>query len=152
MSRRRIRFPAGIATLEHSTFHLHKGNGMVRDVFHTRHMQRLAGKDVSSLSIEFAPLDPGTEYSVGVSNYSDGAWLFLSTASDQEFHFDLTGELARLINEAGNLYFVVVVNGGATATVHSASVESHMDDNPAEILERDFPGPTQVKLRTGQTL
>jgi enoyl-CoA hydratase/carnithine racemase len=29
---------------------------------------------------------------------------------------------------------------------------ANMDDNPAEILDRDFPGPTQVKLRTGQTL
>jgi amidophosphoribosyltransferase len=34
---------AGIATLEHSTFHLHKGNGMVRDVFRTRNMRALQG-------------------------------------------------------------------------------------------------------------
>jgi amidophosphoribosyltransferase len=34
---------AGIATLEHSTFHLHKGNGMVRDVFRTRNMRALKG-------------------------------------------------------------------------------------------------------------
>src|SRR3970040_885123 len=34
---------AGIATLEHSTFHLHKGNGLVRDVFRTRNMRALQG-------------------------------------------------------------------------------------------------------------
>lgn len=34
---------AGIATLNGRTFHLHKGNGMVRDVFRTRHMRSLKG-------------------------------------------------------------------------------------------------------------
>jgi amidophosphoribosyltransferase len=35
---------AGIATLEGNTFHLHKGNGYVRDVFRTRNMRALRGK------------------------------------------------------------------------------------------------------------
>ncbi len=34
---------AGIATLEGRTFHLHKGNGLVRDVFRTRNMRALKG-------------------------------------------------------------------------------------------------------------
>jgi amidophosphoribosyltransferase len=34
---------AGIATLEGRTFHLHKGNGMIRDVFRTRNMRALKG-------------------------------------------------------------------------------------------------------------
>ena len=34
---------AGIATLNEGTFHLHKGNGMVRDVFRTRNMRALLG-------------------------------------------------------------------------------------------------------------
>ncbi len=34
---------AGIATLDGRTFHLHKGNGMVRDVFRTRNMRALKG-------------------------------------------------------------------------------------------------------------
>jgi amidophosphoribosyltransferase len=34
---------AGIATLNGNTFHLHKGNGMVRDVFRTRNMRVLQG-------------------------------------------------------------------------------------------------------------
>ncbi|MCC7547696.1 MAG: amidophosphoribosyltransferase [Burkholderiales bacterium] len=34
---------AGIVTAEHSIFHMHKGNGLVRDVFRTRNMRNLAG-------------------------------------------------------------------------------------------------------------
>lgn len=34
---------AGIATLEGNTFHIHKGNGLVRDVFRTRNMRVLYG-------------------------------------------------------------------------------------------------------------
>ena len=34
---------AGIATIERNTFHIHKGNGLVRDVFRTRNMRALRG-------------------------------------------------------------------------------------------------------------
>ncbi|MEQ1673876.1 MAG: amidophosphoribosyltransferase [Candidatus Nitrotoga sp.] len=34
---------AGIATIDGNTFHLHKGNGLVRDVFRTRNMRALSG-------------------------------------------------------------------------------------------------------------
>jgi amidophosphoribosyltransferase len=34
---------AGIMTFDHGRFYLRKDNGMVRDVFHTRHMRRLLG-------------------------------------------------------------------------------------------------------------
>jgi amidophosphoribosyltransferase len=34
---------AGIVTAERKTFHMHKGNGMVRDVFRTRNMRSLPG-------------------------------------------------------------------------------------------------------------
>ncbi|WP_026375296.1 amidophosphoribosyltransferase [Aestuariibacter salexigens] len=34
---------AGIITIDEGMFHLRKANGLVRDVFHTRHMKRLTG-------------------------------------------------------------------------------------------------------------
>ncbi|HIQ53754.1 MAG TPA: amidophosphoribosyltransferase, partial [Pseudomonas pachastrellae] len=34
---------AGIVTCEHGRLFLRKDNGLVRDVFHQRHMQRLVG-------------------------------------------------------------------------------------------------------------
>ena len=36
---------AGIITIENNTFSLRKANGLVKDVFHTRHMKRLARYD-----------------------------------------------------------------------------------------------------------
>ncbi len=35
---------AGIATIDGNTFHLHKDNGLVRDVFRTRNMRASAGQ------------------------------------------------------------------------------------------------------------
>ena len=35
---------AGIVTIDNGMFHLRKANGLVRDVFHNRHMQRLVGQ------------------------------------------------------------------------------------------------------------
>ncbi|WP_299079636.1 amidophosphoribosyltransferase [uncultured Paraglaciecola sp.] len=35
---------AGIVTVDDGVFHLRKDNGLVRDVFHTRHMKRLTGQ------------------------------------------------------------------------------------------------------------
>ncbi|MFT5840341.1 MAG: amidophosphoribosyltransferase, partial [Flavobacteriales bacterium] len=35
---------AGIVTVDDNVFHLRKDNGLVRDVFHTRHMKRLTGQ------------------------------------------------------------------------------------------------------------
>ena len=34
---------AGIMTIDQNMFNLRKANGLVRDVFHTRHMKRLTG-------------------------------------------------------------------------------------------------------------
>ncbi len=35
---------AGIVTVDDGVIHLRKDNGLVRDVFHTRHMKRLTGQ------------------------------------------------------------------------------------------------------------
>ena len=34
---------AGIVTAQHNRFHMHKGNGLVRDVFRTRNMRSMVG-------------------------------------------------------------------------------------------------------------
>ena len=46
---------AGIATSNGQRIHLHKDNGLVRDVFRTRHMQALIG-DVESVTFATQPL------------------------------------------------------------------------------------------------
>jgi len=42
---------AGIVTFQDNRFYLRKDNGLVRDVFHTRHMRRLVGNVGIGLSV-----------------------------------------------------------------------------------------------------
>lgn len=93
----------------------------------------LAGRQPTTLEMEFA-VPAGTEYSVGISNFSDGVWDFLAVSSESKFVADLSAEVAQMANEVGELYFVVVVSGGAAVTVHSASLESEVDDSDEDEL------------------
>jgi glutamate synthase domain-containing protein 1 len=47
---------AGIATANGSNFHMHKANGMVRDVFRTRNMRSLPARPVSARSVIRPPV------------------------------------------------------------------------------------------------
>ena len=90
-------------------------------------VEGLAGREVTGLSVEAMPGTMDSQYGVGVSNFSDGVWDFLAYTSLPEFEYDLSTEQSRLVSQLGNLYFVVAVGGGASATVHSASLFSVAD-------------------------
>ena len=51
---------AGIATSEAARFHMHKGSGLVRDVFRTRNMRDLKGNWGSATSATRPPARPTT--------------------------------------------------------------------------------------------
>jgi hypothetical protein len=51
---------AGIATAEGNTFNLHKGPGLVRDVFRTRNMRALPGNWASAMCATRPPVPPTT--------------------------------------------------------------------------------------------
>jgi uncharacterized protein YdeI (BOF family) len=87
-------------------------------------VEGLAGKQAQSISVEMELPSLTTEYSVGVANYSEGVWDFLHTGSLPELSIDLTEEQSRLVSQLGNLYFVVVVSGGASAKVLEGNVTS----------------------------
>src|SRR4030081_1408052 len=74
---------AGIGTAEGATFHMHKGGGMVRDVFRTRHMRGLLG------ACGFGP----TRYPPGVP-----AW---SAAESQPFY--VNSPFGIVLGHNGNL-------------------------------------------------
>ena len=44
---------AGIMTCDDDRIFLRKSNGLVRDVFHTRHMLRLQGKSQGAATVDF---------------------------------------------------------------------------------------------------
>jgi glutamine phosphoribosylpyrophosphate amidotransferase len=51
---------AGIATAEGGRFHMHKGSGLVRDVFRTRNMRSLVATGASATAATRPPARPTT--------------------------------------------------------------------------------------------
>jgi hypothetical protein len=91
-------------------------------------VEGLAGRTATTLGVEMSLPTLDTQYSVGVSNFSEGAWDFLINVTGvPEYTYDLTQEEARLVSQLGNLYFVVVVSGGQSATVLQSSVLSEVE-------------------------
>ncbi|MEZ5337611.1 MAG: DUF5666 domain-containing protein [bacterium] len=83
----------------------------------------LSGRKVENLSIQ-ALLSGNEEFSVGISNYSDGVWDFLISSTGGVFSHDLTAEQSRLASKAGNLFVVVVIDNEASLNVIQLSVDS----------------------------
>ncbi len=105
---------AGIVTINDNTFRLRKDNGLVKDVFHTRHMLRLQGNvgighvryptAGSSSSSEAQPFYTGAPYGISLAhngNLTNTAelqqWLFntarrhVNTTSDSEVLMNILG-------------------------------------------------------------
>jgi amidophosphoribosyltransferase len=116
---------AGIVTISENTFRLRKANGLVKDVFHTRHMRRLqgnvgighiryptAGTSSSSEAQPFyanSPFGIALAHNGNLTNFEElKSWLFntarrhVNTTSDSELLLNILGhELAQ--SEALNL-------------------------------------------------
>lgn len=116
---------AGIVTISENTFRLRKANGLVKDVFHTRHMRRLqgnvgighiryptAGTSSSSEAQPFyanSPFGIALAHNGNLTNFDElKSWLFntarrhVNTTSDSELLLNILGhELAQ--SEALNL-------------------------------------------------
>lgn len=106
----------------------------------------LAGRVPSTLTIDLSLPTPDSQYSVGVSNFSDGVWDFLqSDLGDATFEYNLTAEQASLVSQLGNLYFVVVVSNGNSATVLQASVlsEAETPENETRPLRARRPSVSE---------
>ncbi|MCB1220639.1 MAG: fibronectin type III domain-containing protein [Planctomycetales bacterium] len=95
----------------------------------------LSGRKVENLSIS-ALINGGDEFSVGLSNFSDGVWDFLISSTGGVFNHDLTAEQSRLASKAGNLFVVVVVDNAAQLNI----IELSVDSRPLEEGEELRPG------------
>jgi hypothetical protein len=83
----------------------------------------LQGMYTAGFSISATPGGEGQDYSVGVSNFSDGRWHYFITSSESQVAVDLKPNSKRLISLLGNLYYVVVVSGGNSVTVNNAALD-----------------------------
>ena len=102
---------AGIMTINNGTFCLRKANGLVRDVFHTRHMRRLAGNigighcryptAGSSSSAEAQPFYVNSPFGIALAhngNLTNAAELKESLFKVAKRHVNTTSDSELLVN------------------------------------------------------
>ncbi len=90
----------------------------------------LLGKRALSLNIECIPGGLGEGYFVGVADYSDAHWRWFGKAMFPEFEVDLRSVHNQLITHIGNMYFIIIVPEGNTAT-HSKTTLTYGEPDPA---------------------
>jgi hypothetical protein len=83
----------------------------------------LSGMTVETFSIEALPGVVNETYSVGISNFTDDRWEFFVTTSLPEVDHDFSDYGKRLVSNAGNLYYVVVVADGASVRIDQATLD-----------------------------
>jgi amidophosphoribosyltransferase len=130
---------AGIVTVDEGVFHLRKDNGLVRDVFHTRHMKRLTGQfgigharyptAGSSSSAEAQPFYVNSPYGIAFAHngnltnahelkdeVSKIARRHINTSSDSELLLNI---IAHELQSCEGLHLTPDEVFKAVATVHS---------------------------------
>ena len=102
---------AGIMTIDQNTLRLRKGNGLVRDVFHTRHMKRLSGRvgighvryptAGSSSSAEAQPFYVNSPFGIAMAhngNLTNAEELQQSLFDSARRHINTTSDSEILLN------------------------------------------------------
>ena len=102
---------AGIMTIDQNTLRLRKGNGLVRDVFHTRHMKRLSGRigighvryptAGSTSSAEAQPLYVNSPFGIALAhngNLTNADELQQSLFDSARRHINTTSDSEILLN------------------------------------------------------
>lgn len=106
---------AGIVTIHNNTFRLRKGNGLVKDVFHTRHMLRLQGNvgighvryptAGTSSSSEAQPFYANSPYGISLAhngNLTNADELKVWLNSEARRHVNTTSDSELLLNILGH--------------------------------------------------
>jgi amidophosphoribosyltransferase len=127
---------AGIVTIQNNTFRLRKGNGLVKDVFHTRHMLRLQGNigighiryptAGTSSSSEAQPFYANSPFGISLAHNGNltnaeelKEWLYkdacrhVNTTSDSELLLNILGHELQSIgnfNLAPDDFFTAISN------------------------------------------
>jgi amidophosphoribosyltransferase len=106
---------AGIVTIHNNTFRLRKGNGLVKDVFHTRHMLRLQGTTGighvryptagTSSSSEAQPFYANSPYGISLAhngNLTNAEELKVWLNTEARRHVNTTSDSELLLNILGH--------------------------------------------------
>lgn len=106
---------AGIVTIHDNTFRLRKGNGLVKDVFHTRHMMRLQGNigighvryptAGTSSSSEAQPFYANSPYGISLAhngNLTNAEELKVWLNTEARRHVNTTSDSELLLNILGH--------------------------------------------------
>jgi len=106
---------AGIVTIHNNTFRLRKGNGLVKDVFHTRHMLRMQGTvgighvryptAGTSSSSEAQPFYANSPYGISLAhngNLTNADELKVWLNSEARRHVNTTSDSEILLNILGH--------------------------------------------------
>ncbi len=106
---------AGIVTIHNNTFRLRKGNGLVKDVFHTRHMMRLQGNvgighvryptAGTSSSSEAQPFYANSPYGISLAhngNLTNADELKMWLNTEARRHVNTTSDSELLLNILGH--------------------------------------------------
>ena len=106
---------AGIVTIHNNTFRLRKGNGLVKDVFHTRHMLRLQGNvgighvryptAGTSSSSEAQPFYANSPYGISLAhngNLTNAEELKVWLNTEARRHVNTTSDSELLLNILGH--------------------------------------------------
>ncbi|MCC7479629.1 hypothetical protein IT575_14400 [bacterium] len=107
----------------------------------------LSGKKPLGLSCDTAP-DPDSKFFVAVANYTDMTWEWFGPFAIPEANIALGESSDRYITELGNLYFLVLTEGGSACTHFEASL-NWRDADP--IGDDDMPGaPFELTASDGE--
>lgn len=82
----------------------------------------LSGLRPVDLNIQCLPGGLDQEYTVGVANYTKGRWDWFGPSSLPEMDIDMSQPHGRYVSRTGNMYFIVVVTNGDSATFSQATV------------------------------
>jgi hypothetical protein len=82
----------------------------------------LSGRQVLSFALETRPQDLNTTYYVALGSFTDNRWHWLIETTLPEVNISFTDNEQQWISELGNLYWVVLVDGGKSLYVDRATI------------------------------
>ena len=98
-----------------------------------------------SLNVECVPAGWNDRYWIGVADYTNYTWRWFGPSMLPEYQINLAELDWNFITNLGNMYFVIVLQGGMTAT-HSQSTLVYGPNEPPS-----FPGcPTELVASDGE--